>query len=111
MSQASEFVNPEIKVESEHLTQLNEQKEELLSKVQTLKGELLEWRNKLDGQVKSFRGEISDLRRTLNTEVDSLRGEFTDLKTALRHQLELTAGLASYQDGVSQHKAIVDASE
>jgi cell shape-determining protein MreC len=53
---ASEFVNPDIKVESEHLTQLNEQKEELLSKVQTLKGELLEWRNKLDGQVKSFRG-------------------------------------------------------
>jgi hypothetical protein len=41
--------------------------------------------------------EISDLRRTLNTEVDSLRDEFTDLKTALQHQLELTAGLASYQ--------------
>ena len=45
-----------IKVESEHLTQLNAQKEELLAKVSTLKKELLEWRTKLDGQVNNFRG-------------------------------------------------------
>ena len=44
------------KVESEAISQLATQKEELLSKVGTLKKELLEWRTKLDGQVKGFRG-------------------------------------------------------
>lgn len=39
-----------------HLAKLSEQKTELLTKVQTLKRELLEWRTKLDGQVQSFRG-------------------------------------------------------
>lgn len=49
----------DIKVESEHLAKLAEQKTELLTKVQTLKKELTEWRTKLDGQVKSFRGVSS----------------------------------------------------
>ncbi len=35
--------------------ELNEQKGELLAKVQTLKKELVDWRGKLDNQVKSYR--------------------------------------------------------
>ena len=76
-------IQDSIRVESEHITQLAAQKEELLAKVihwhcrrddfrsqgvshpsltsqtpqvGTLKKELLEWRTKLDGQVTSFRG-------------------------------------------------------
>ena len=59
-SPAPVFGADAIKVESEHLTQLNAQKEELLAKVGTLKKELLEWRTKLDGQVNNFRG-VSEL--------------------------------------------------
>eukprot|EP00798_Chlamydomonas_sp_ICE-L_P030512 gene30512-35539_t len=95
------LANAEIKVESQHLTELTEQKEELMGKVQTLKKELQDWRSKLDGQVQSYRGEITELRKTLNGEVDALRNEFMDLKTALKQQLELTAGLAAQNDDVS----------
>ncbi|KAJ9523926.1 hypothetical protein QJQ45_022413 [Haematococcus lacustris] len=84
----------DVRVESKQLTELTEQKNELLSKVQSLKKELQDWRLKLDTQVKSYRNEITDLRKTLNTEVESLRHEFLDLKTALKTQLELTSGLA-----------------
>ena len=45
-----------MKVESEHLSKLAESKEELISKVSSLKKDLIEWRTKLDGQVKTFRG-------------------------------------------------------
>lgn len=37
------------------LQELNEQKNELLTRVQTLKRELQDWRGKLDAQVKTYR--------------------------------------------------------
>mmetsp|Transcript_82 Transcript_82/g.136 ORF Transcript_82/g.136 Transcript_82/m.136 type:complete len:121 (-) Transcript_82:882-1244(-) len=95
----------DITIESQHLTELTEQKNELLAKVQTMKKELQDWRNKLDNQVKCYRGEISDLRKTLNTEVESLRSEFLDLKSALKQQLELTAGLAAQEIVDAEQKA------
>uniref|UniRef100_A0A7R9V0C9 Uncharacterized protein n=1 Tax=Chlamydomonas euryale TaxID=1486919 RepID=A0A7R9V0C9_9CHLO len=97
---ASDLGVDDVRVESEQLAKLTEQKEELLARVTGLKKELGDWRGKLDGQVKSFQGEIADLRKTLNTEVDSLRSEFVDLKSALKTQLELTQGLS-----VTQHEA------
>ncbi len=43
---------------------------QLLSRVATLKSELLEWRTKLDGQVKSFR-EVSAEDRTCDPYLSS----------------------------------------
>ncbi|PNH07408.1 hypothetical protein TSOC_006137 [Tetrabaena socialis] len=94
---ASDIREPEINLESKQLSELNEQKDALLSKVGTLKKELQDWRTKLDTQVKTYRLEVGDLRKTLNTEVEGLRAEFLELKTALKQQLELTAGLASQE--------------
>ncbi|GIL89599.1 hypothetical protein Vretimale_12711 [Volvox reticuliferus] len=91
------FKEPDITVDSRKLTELNDQKDALLSKVATLKKELQDWRTKLDTQVKTYRAEVGDLRKTLNTEVEGLRAEFMELKTALKQQLELTAGLAAQE--------------
>lgn len=96
-STSGQQYEPEINVESRQLTELNEQKNELVARVTTLKKELQDWRSKLDTQVKTYRTEIGDLRKTLNAEVDGLRSEFTELKTALKQQLELTAGLAAQE--------------
>lgn len=65
----------DIKVESEHLAKLAEQKTELLTKVQTLKKELTEWRTKLDGQVKSFRGVSWQRHSAANTQRWQTGGE------------------------------------
>mmetsp|Transcript_19235 Transcript_19235/g.34786 ORF Transcript_19235/g.34786 Transcript_19235/m.34786 type:complete len:113 (-) Transcript_19235:74-412(-) len=95
--QNDENLEGDVHVESKQLTELMEQKNELLSTVSTLKKELQDWRSKLDTQVKTYHMELGDLRKTLNTEVDSLRNEFLELKTALKQQLELTASLASQE--------------
>mmetsp|Transcript_14627 Transcript_14627/g.36417 ORF Transcript_14627/g.36417 Transcript_14627/m.36417 type:complete len:115 (-) Transcript_14627:544-888(-) len=109
MASAAPSNNPlndvDIKVDSTQLQELNEQKNEVLNKVQTLKKELQDWRTKLDGQVKSYRNEIADLRKTLNSEVEALRTEFLDLKSALKQQLELTSGLAAEQVVEAERKA------
>ncbi len=39
----------------QHPQEVNEQKEELLQKVQHLKQDLQDWRSKLDQQVKSYK--------------------------------------------------------
>eukprot|EP00955_Chlamydomonas_euryale_P030462 320552-Chlamydomonas_euryale.AAC.43 len=53
---ASDLGVDDVRVESEQLAKLTEQKEELLARVTGLKKELGDWRGKLDGQVKSFQG-------------------------------------------------------
>eukprot|EP00878_Enallax_costatus_P016684 GHUV01017506.1.p2 GENE.GHUV01017506.1~~GHUV01017506.1.p2 ORF type:complete len:109 (+),score=47.93 GHUV01017506.1:750-1076(+) len=79
----------QINVESQYLTELQEQKNELLEKVQALKTDLQDWRTKLESQIKTYKTEISDLRQALSKEVDELRGEFSDLKAALKQQIEV----------------------
>jgi len=74
---------------------LQENKNELLLRVQSLKKELSDWRQKLDAQVKTYKNELGDLRSTLNQEVEQLRSEFQDLRSTLRQQLESTAQLAA----------------
>eukprot|EP00877_Chromochloris_zofingiensis_P005891 jgi/Chrzof1/1555/Cz10g12090.t1 len=91
--------DPHINVESRYLTELNEQKNELLQKVQVLRKDLEDWRSKLETQVKNYKTEIGDLRQALNTEVDTLRSEFMDLKAALKQQLDLTASLSQLTHG------------
>jgi len=44
-----------LRVESAYLSELQEQKNELLSKVTALKTDLQDWRSKLDAQVKSYK--------------------------------------------------------
>eukprot|EP00873_Tetraselmis_striata_P018413 jgi/Tetstr1/438677/TSEL_027227.t1 len=83
------------RIESKHLGELQENKNELLLRVQSLKKELSDWRMKLDAQVKTYRSELGELRTTLNDEVDQLRTEFQDLRSTLRQQLEATSNLAA----------------
>ncbi|KAI4317598.1 hypothetical protein L6164_025458 [Bauhinia variegata] len=76
------------------ITELNESRTELLSRIQGLKQDLQNWRTKLDTQVKVYRDELSDLKKTLNDEVEQLRSEFQDLRSTLHQQQEdVTASL------------------
>ena len=63
-------------METKQLAELQESRNELLSRVSNLKRDLQDWRFKLDNQVKSYRSELGDLRKTLNSEVSQLRNEF-----------------------------------
>jgi hypothetical protein len=87
---------PDIRVESEHLSKLSEQKNELLLKVQTLKKELVEWRTKLDGQVKSFRGVSAC---THSGEISAQEAEISILPPM--HVDSMTGGYRSPED--SEH--------
>lgn len=76
------------------LAELNESRQELLSRIQNLKQDLQSWRSKLDSQVKTYRDELSDLKKSLNVEVEQLRTEFQELRTTLQQQQEdVTASL------------------
>mmetsp|Transcript_39346 Transcript_39346/g.93230 ORF Transcript_39346/g.93230 Transcript_39346/m.93230 type:complete len:127 (+) Transcript_39346:140-520(+) len=114
-------------LESKHLGELQENKNELLLRVQSLKKELSDWRSKLDAQVKTYKNELGELRTALNQEVEQLRSvrafawqlpflcpqsckvrldccsmqEFQDLRTTLRQQLEATSDLAAGGEGES----------
>lgn len=88
-----------LELEMKQLGELQESRNELLSRVSNLKRDLQDWRFKLDNQVKSYRSELGDLRKTLNTEVGSLRKEFQDLRATLKQQLEATAAIAGEGDG------------
>uniref|UniRef100_A0A7S0SI41 Uncharacterized protein n=1 Tax=Mantoniella antarctica TaxID=81844 RepID=A0A7S0SI41_9CHLO len=88
-----------LELETKQLGELQESRNELLSRVSNLKKDLQDWRFKLDNQVKSYRSELGDLRKTLNSEVSQLRGEFQDLRATLRQQLEATASLAAEGQG------------
>ena len=83
-----------LELEMKQLGELQESRNELLSRVSNLKRDLQDWRFKLDNQVKSYRSELGDLRKTLNTEVGALRKEFQDLRATLKQQLEATAAIA-----------------
>eukprot|EP01026_Neomeris_dumetosa_P066158 TRINITY_DN638_c0_g1_i3.p2 TRINITY_DN638_c0_g1~~TRINITY_DN638_c0_g1_i3.p2 ORF type:complete len:130 (-),score=32.00 TRINITY_DN638_c0_g1_i3:247-636(-) len=85
----------EIKVDSAAIKNLQENKDELLQRINRLKKDLTDWRGKLDEQVKAYREELGGLRKSLNDEVESLRGEFQDLRVTLKTQLELTASMAA----------------
>mmetsp|Transcript_9607 Transcript_9607/g.13050 ORF Transcript_9607/g.13050 Transcript_9607/m.13050 type:complete len:107 (+) Transcript_9607:110-430(+) len=87
-----------LQLETKQLGELQESRNELLSRVQNLKKDLQDWRFKLDSQVKTYRTELGDLRKTLNTEVDQLRTEFQELRHTLREQLEATSSLAIMDD-------------
>jgi hypothetical protein len=65
-----------LELETKQLGELQESRNELLSRVSNLKRDLQDWRFKLDNQVKSYRSELGDLRKTLNSEVSQLRNEF-----------------------------------
>lgn len=84
-----------LELETKQLGELQESRDELLSRVSHLKRDLQEWRFKLDNQVKSYRSELGDLRKTLNSEVTQLRDEFADLRQTLKQQLEATAEMAA----------------
>ena len=84
-----------LELETKQLGELQESRDELLSRVSHLKRDLQDWRFKLDTQVKSYRSELGDLRKTLNTEVTQLRDEFADLRQTLKQQLEATAEMAA----------------
>ena len=84
-----------LELETKQLGELQESRDELLSRVSNLKQDLQDWRFKLDNQVKAYRGELGDLRKTLNSEVAQLRDEFQDLRATLRQQLEATAAIAN----------------
>ncbi|ACO63958.1 predicted protein [Micromonas commoda] len=88
-----------LELEMKQLGELQESRNELLSRVSNLKRDLQDWRFKLDNQVKSYRSELGDLRKTLNTEVGALRKEFQDLRATLKQQLEATAAIAGEGDG------------
>ncbi|OMO98482.1 hypothetical protein COLO4_13881 [Corchorus olitorius] len=76
------------------IAELNESRQELLSRIQGLKQDLQNWRSKLDTQVKIYRDELTDLKKTLNVEVEQLRTEFQELRTTLHQQQEdVTASL------------------
>ena len=81
-------------METAQLAELQESRNELLGRVNTLKEDLADWRGKLDTQVKTYKSELGELRELLNNEVEQLREEFQDLRTTLRQQLEATAALA-----------------
>eukprot|EP01023_Acetabularia_acetabulum_P022993 TRINITY_DN2258_c0_g1_i1.p1 TRINITY_DN2258_c0_g1~~TRINITY_DN2258_c0_g1_i1.p1 ORF type:complete len:167 (-),score=35.97 TRINITY_DN2258_c0_g1_i1:152-652(-) len=85
----------EIKVDSAAIKNLQENKDELLGRIQGLKKDLTDWRGRLDEQVKSYREELGTLRKSLNDEVENLRSEFQDLRVTLKTQLELTASMAA----------------
>lgn len=87
-----------LELETKQLGELQESRDELLSRVSHLKRDLQEWRFKLDNQVKSYRSELGDLRKTLDTEVSALRDEFKDLRATLRQQLEATAEIAGEEE-------------
>mmetsp|Transcript_54859 Transcript_54859/g.174330 ORF Transcript_54859/g.174330 Transcript_54859/m.174330 type:complete len:113 (+) Transcript_54859:139-477(+) len=87
-----------LQLETKQLGELQESRNELLTRVQNLKKDLQEWRLKLDSQVKTYRSELGDLRKTLNTEVEQLRTEFQDLRGTLRQQLEATASLSNLDE-------------
>ena len=92
-----------LELETKQLGELQESRNELLSRVSNLKKDLQDWRHKLDDQVKSYRSELGDLRKTLNSEVSALRNEFQDLRATLKQQLEATADIAGDLDeGVDQ---------
>ena len=92
-----------LELETKQLGELQESRNELLSRVSNLKKDLQDWRHKLDDQVKSYRSELGDLRKTLNSEVSALRNEFQDLRATLKQQLEATADIAGALDeGVDQ---------
>ncbi|WZN60904.1 hypothetical protein HKI87_03g24380 [Chloropicon roscoffensis] len=84
--------------ETKQLQELQQSRNELLSRVANLKKDLQDWRTKLDNQVKTYRTELGDLRTTLNQEVEQLRTEFQGLRSTLNQQLEATANLASVED-------------
>ncbi|XP_069154745.1 uncharacterized protein [Solanum lycopersicum] len=78
---------------SSKIKELTESRQELLTRIQSLKTDLQSWRYKLDGQVKVYRDELSDLKKSLNVEVEQLRSvsnalEFQELKTTLQQQQE-----------------------
>ncbi|XP_010321331.1 uncharacterized protein [Solanum lycopersicum] len=58
---------------SSKIKELTESRQELLTRIQSLKTDLQSWRYKLDGQVKVYRDELSDLKKSLNVEVEQLR--------------------------------------
>lgn len=84
-----------LELETKQLGELQESRDELLSRVSHLKRDLQDWRFKLDTQVKSYRSELGDLRKTLNSEVTQLRDEFADLRQTLKQQLEAAAEMAA----------------
>eukprot|EP01025_Chloroclados_australasicus_P066242 TRINITY_DN9088_c0_g2_i1.p4 TRINITY_DN9088_c0_g2~~TRINITY_DN9088_c0_g2_i1.p4 ORF type:complete len:114 (-),score=13.94 TRINITY_DN9088_c0_g2_i1:699-1040(-) len=83
-----------IQVDSEQIAELRETKDELLTRVQTLKKELSDWRDKLDDQMKTYRSDLGDLRNSLNAEVEALREQFRELRGNIKAQLEVTQQLA-----------------
>eukprot|EP00958_Prasinococcus_capsulatus_P006974 scaffold650_cov407-Prasinococcus_capsulatus_cf.AAC.7 len=91
---------------TKQLSELQESREELLSRVESLKKDLQDWRVKLDTQivflrssvpavratqVDTYKSELGKLRTALNDEVEELRSEFQGLRATLRKQLEATA--------------------
>lgn len=74
-----------LELETKQLGELQESRNELLSRVSNLKRDLQDWRFKLDNQVKSYRSELGDLRKTLNSEVSQLRNEFQVRRVISRH--------------------------
>eukprot|EP01024_Parvocaulis_polyphysoides_P007037 TRINITY_DN12129_c0_g1_i2.p3 TRINITY_DN12129_c0_g1~~TRINITY_DN12129_c0_g1_i2.p3 ORF type:complete len:125 (-),score=18.09 TRINITY_DN12129_c0_g1_i2:337-711(-) len=85
----------EVQVDSAAIKNLQENKDELLGRIQGLKKDLTDWRGRLDEQVKAYREELGTLRKSLNDEVENLRSEFQDLRVTLKNQLELTASMAA----------------
>ncbi|KAJ8766376.1 hypothetical protein K2173_022435 [Erythroxylum novogranatense] len=82
---------------SSRLSELNESRTELLTRIQGLKQDLQNWRSKLDTQVKIYRDELSELKKSLNVEVDQLRTEFQELRSTLQQQQEdVAASLKSF---------------
>ncbi|GHP08995.1 hypothetical protein PPROV_000773200 [Pycnococcus provasolii] len=92
MAEAEKF---DLQLETKQLAELQESRNELLSRVQSLKKDLQDWRHKLDSQVSTYRSELGELRGTLNSEVEQLRTEFQDLRATLKQQLDATASLAA----------------
>lgn len=105
-----ETMEPRVPVESQIINDLQDQRSELITKVQAMKKELEEWRTNLDVKVKTYKSEISDLKKALNGEVDALRKEFADLKKSLHQQLELTASITQ-EKWPSPQKTSVDECE
>ncbi|XP_047318662.1 uncharacterized protein LOC124921993 isoform X2 [Impatiens glandulifera] len=87
-SSADALVSENAMPVNSRLTELNESRDELLTRIQGLKHDLQNWRSKLDSQVKTHREELSELKKSLNHEVEELRLEFQGLKTTLEQQHE-----------------------
>lgn len=70
------------------LQELQQSKDELAARVQTLRRELKDWRASMAEQLTSCNAELADLRKQFVLEVQVLQAEFQDIRASLQQHVE-----------------------